>query len=61
MKNLIKALSQKVAPHFLFVIQQVHKRLISLSNIDEPAAEDVQQPTTTPAIVPSNKETEIAT
>jgi hypothetical protein len=58
-EELIKALSQKIAPHFLFIIKQVYKRLLSLNNVDEPAAEDVQQPTTTTAIVPSNTETEV--
>ena len=31
-EDLVKALNQKVTPHFLFVIDQIHKKLISLSN-----------------------------
>jgi len=58
-EELIKALSQKTAPHFLFVIQQVHKRLLSLSNIDEPTTEVVCEPTATTADLPSCKKTEI--
>jgi hypothetical protein len=58
-EELIKTLSQKTTPHFLFVIQQVHKRLLSLSNIDEPTTEVVYEPTTTTADIPTSKETEI--
>lgn len=58
-EELIKALSQKIAPHFLFVIQQVHKKLIYLSNIDDTPREAVCEPTAETAIVPSCEETEV--
>jgi hypothetical protein len=58
-EELIKALSQKVAPHFLFVIQQVHRKLISLSNIDGTTTETVCQQTTTSANIPTNTETKV--
>jgi hypothetical protein len=60
-EELIKTLSQKIAPHFLFVIKQVHSRLLSLNNVDEPADEDVCKSTAAAAIVPSNTQEEIAT
>jgi hypothetical protein len=31
-EELVKALNQKITPHFLFVISEIHKKLISLSN-----------------------------
>ena len=34
-EELVKSLNQKVSPHFLFVIDQVHKKLISLSNAND--------------------------
>ena len=58
-EELIKVLSQKVAPHFLFVIKQVHSRLLSLNNVDEPAAETVCEPATAAAELPSSEETQI--
>jgi hypothetical protein len=58
-EELVKGLSQKMAPHFLFVIQQVHKRLLSLSNVDEPATETVCEQTATTADLPTSTETEI--
>ena len=60
-EELIKALSQKIAPHFLFVIQQVHRRLLSLSNTDATTAEDVCEPATTATELPSDPQEEIAT
>jgi hypothetical protein len=58
-EELIKVLSQKIAPHFLFVIKQVHSRLLSLNNVDEPAAETVCEPATAAAELPSSEETQI--
>jgi len=39
-EELVKALNQKITPHFLFVITQVHKKLISLSNVDDVLPQD---------------------
>lgn len=58
-EELVKALSQKISPHLLFVIQQVHRKLISLSNTDESATEVVPEPTATDSTVPANTETEV--
>jgi hypothetical protein len=58
-EELIKALSQKIAPHFLFVIQQVHRKLKSLSNIDGTSAEAVCEQATTTADLSSGQETEV--
>ena len=58
-EELIKTLSQKTAPHFLFVIQQVHRKLKSLSNIDGAAAETVCEQATPTADLSSSQETEI--
>jgi len=48
-EDLVKALNQKISPHFLFVIDQVHKKLISLSNTNDvlPQDSNVSQQTTT--------------
>lgn len=58
-EELIKALSQKVAPHFLFVIQQVHRKLISLSNVNGTAAEAVCEQAATTADLSSGEETTV--
>ena len=42
-EELVKSLNQKITPHFLFVINQIHKKLISLSNVDESPREVVSQ------------------
>ena len=39
-EDLVKALNQKITPHFLFVITQVHKKLISLSNTNDVLPQD---------------------
>jgi len=39
-EDLVKALNQKISPHFLFVIDQVHKKLISLSNTNDVLPQD---------------------
>ena len=48
-EDLVKALNQKISPHFLFVIDQVHKKLISLSNTNDvlPQNTIVSEQTTT--------------
>jgi len=48
-EDLVKALNQKISPHFLFVIDQVHKKLISLSNTNDvlPQNTNVSQQATT--------------
>jgi len=48
-EDLVKALNQKISPHFLFVIDQVHKKLISLSNANDvlPQNTNVSEQTTT--------------
>jgi hypothetical protein len=50
-EDLVKALNQKISPHFLFVIDQVHKKLISLSNTNDVLPQNTivsQQTTTSP-------------
>ena len=44
-EELVKALSQKINPHFLFVISQVHKKLLSLSTTNEASAETLPEQT----------------
>jgi hypothetical protein len=44
-EELVKSLNQKITPHFLFVINQIHKKLISLSNVDESPREVVSKST----------------
>lgn len=58
-EDLVKALSQKINPHFLFVIDQVHKKLISLSNVNESARETVSQSSATDSNISSNEKKEI--
>jgi len=57
---LVRTLSQKINPHFLFVIDQVHKKLISLSSTNEPARETVPQSAATDSDISSNAETQIS-
>ena len=42
-EDLVKALSQKINPHFLFVISQVHKKLLSLTNTNEASSETLSE------------------
>ena len=58
-EELVKGLSQKISPHLLFVINQVHKKLISLSITDDSASEIVSEQTATDSAVQSNTQTEI--
>ena len=48
-EDLVKALNQKISPQFLFVIDQVHLKLISLSNTNDvlPQDSNVSQQTST--------------
>ena len=48
-EELVKALNQKVSPHFLFVIDQVHKKLISLSNANDVLPQNTIIQESTPA------------
>jgi hypothetical protein len=59
-EDLVKALSQKINPHFLFVIDQVHKKLISLSSTNGTPTEAVQEPTATDSDISSNAETQVS-
>ena len=59
-EELVKALSQKINPHFLFVISQVHKKLLSLSNTNEPTTEVVSKSSSSDPDVPSDKETSVS-
>tara|TARA_R110000803_G_scaffold8624_1_gene27655 strand:- start:632 stop:1609 length:978 start_codon:yes stop_codon:yes gene_type:complete len=59
-EDLVKALSQKINPHFLFVISQVHKKLLSLSNTNEPTTEVVSKSSSSDPDVPSDKETSVS-
>ena len=58
-EDLVRALSQKINPHFLFVIDQVHKKLISLSNVNEPARETIQEQTSSNPNISSDEKKEI--
>ena len=59
-EDLVRSLSQKINPHFLFVIDQVHKKLISLSSTNGTPAETVQEPTAADSDISSNAETQVS-
>jgi hypothetical protein len=59
-EDLVKTLSQKINPHFLFVIDQVHRKLISLSNVNESSRETVPQSSSTDSDISSNAETQVS-
>ncbi len=57
-EDLVKSLSQKFNPHMKFIVDHIHKKLLSLSNTNESAAEVVSQQTTSDSDIPTNTETE---
>ena len=59
-EDLVRALSQKINPHFLFVIDQVHRKLISLSSTNGTPTETIQEPTATDSDISSNSETSVS-
>jgi hypothetical protein len=59
-EDLVRSLSQKINPHFLFVIDQVHKKLISLSSTNGTPTETVQKPTATDSDISSNEKKEVS-
>ena len=59
-EELIQALTQKCTQHFLFVIQQIHLKLKSLSTTNEPASEVVSEPPTSDTNLPTCEETKDA-
>ena len=59
-EDLVKALSKKINPHFLFVIDQVHRKLISLSSTNGTPTEAVQEPAATDSNISSNEKKEIS-
>ena len=59
-EELVKALSQKINPHFLFVISQVHKKLLSLSNTNEPATEVVSESSSSNTTVSGDQKEEVS-
>jgi hypothetical protein len=57
-EELVKELSQKFNPHMKFIVDHIHKKLLSLSNTNESATEVVSQQTTSNSDIPTNTETE---
>jgi hypothetical protein len=57
-EELVKELSQKFNPHMKFIVDHIHKKLLSLSITNEPATEVVSQQTTSDSDIPTNTETE---
>jgi hypothetical protein len=57
-EELVKELSQKFNPHMKFIVDHIHKKLLSLSNTNESATEVVSQQTTSDSDIPTNTETE---
>ena len=58
-EDLVKALSQKINPHFLFVISQVHKKLLSLSNTNEASAEIISESSSSDSTLSGDQKEEI--
>ena len=59
-EDLVRALSQKINPHFLFVIDQVHRKLISLSNVNGTPTEAVSQQTATDSDISAHEKEEVS-
>ena len=57
-EELVKELSQKFNPHMKFIVDHIHRKLLSLSITNEPATEVVSQQTTSDSDIPTNTETE---
>ena len=58
-EELVKALSQKINPHFLFVVSQLHKKLISLSNTNESSTEAVSESSASDSTLSSDQKEKI--
>lgn len=59
-EDLVKALSQKINPHFLFVISQVHKKLLSLSNTNETGSKTVSEQTASDTNLSTDPQKEVS-
>lgn len=57
-EELVKELSQKFNPHMNFIVQHVHKKLLSLHNSNGTTAEIVEESSATDTDVPGNTQTE---
>ena len=57
-EELVKELSQKFNPHMKFIVDHIHKKLLSLHYNNESATEVVSQQTTSDSDIPTNTETE---
>lgn len=57
-EELVKELSQKFNPHMNFIVQHVHKKLLSLHNNNGTTTEIVEESSTTNTDVSSNTQTE---
>lgn len=57
-EELVKELSQKFNPHMNFIVQHVHKKLLSLHNSNGTTAETMEESTTTDPDLSSNTQTE---
>ena len=57
-EELVKELSQKFNPHMNFIVQHVHKKLLSLHNSNEATSEIVEESSATDTDLSSNTQTE---
>ena len=57
-EDLVKHLSQKFNPHMKFIVDHIHHKLLSLSNVDESSTKVVSQQTTSDTDLPTNTQTE---
>ena len=59
-EELVKALSQKINPHFLFVVSQLHKKLISLSTTNDASSETLSESSASNSTVSSDEKEKIS-
>lgn len=55
-EQLVKELSQKFNPHMAFIVDHIHKKLLSLHNSNGTSSEIMEEQTTTNTDLSSNKE-----